>query len=93
MRSQRDGEQRTRGRTIDTLILAFLINIVETSEHFDGTNVGTRIIDNALAPVLDQVFKQLQSLSGIRPWHANRSGIDIRDAPCRSVATDEPPSP
>ena len=62
MRSQRDGEQQSRGRTIDSLILALLIHIIEISEHLDGPNVGTRIIDDALTPVLDQVFQQLERL-------------------------------
>ena len=68
MRSQRDGEQQTRGRTIDSLILALLIHIIEISEHLDGANVGARIIDDALAPILDQVFEQLEGLkTRIRP--------------------------
>ena len=74
MRSQRDGKQQTHGRTIDTLVLAFLIHVIEISEHLDGANVGTRIIHDALAPIFDKVFKQLQSLPGGRGRCANRWG-------------------
>lgn len=50
-------------RTVDSLILALLVDIVEVSEHFDSRQMGTGVVDNALAAVFHDVFQQLQGLA------------------------------
>jgi hypothetical protein len=48
--------------TIDTLILAFLVDIVEASQHLDGRHVCPSIIDDPLGTALDQEFEQGERL-------------------------------
>ena len=44
-------------RTVDSLILPLIIDIVEVPQHFDRRQMRTRIIHNAFAPVFDNVFQ------------------------------------
>ena len=37
--------------TIDALVLPLFVDIVETAEHFEGGDMGARIIDDALGPM------------------------------------------
>ena len=48
--------------TIDTLVLSLLIDVVETTEHFDGGDMRASIIDDALRPMFDQILEKLQGL-------------------------------
>lgn len=48
--------------TIDTLILALLVDVVEATEHFEGGDMGASIVDDALRPMFHQILKQLQGL-------------------------------
>ena len=58
-------------RTVDALIFALLVDVVEVSQHFYGGDVRTGIIDNTFTPVLDQVFQELQCLRG---YHVRQEG-------------------
>ena len=49
-------------RAVYPLVLAFVVDVVEAAQHFEGGDVGTGVIDYALATVLDQVLEQLKSL-------------------------------
>jgi hypothetical protein len=51
--------------TIDTLVLALVVNVVEVAEHLDGREVGLGVIDDTLRSVLDQVFEQGESLDDV----------------------------
>ena len=44
-------------RTVDTLIFALVINVVEISQHFHGRDVGAGVIDDTFAPIFDEVFQ------------------------------------
>lgn len=48
--------------TVDSLIFALFIGIVETSEHFDRGDVPSRIINHPFRAVLDKVLQEGQSL-------------------------------
>jgi ribosome-associated translation inhibitor RaiA len=82
-------------RTIDALVLALIVDVVEVPKHFDGANVRAGVVHDALAAVFDDVLKKLERLQ-------KRKAIYKRDAstqkatkplPCRSLSTDAPPSP
>lgn len=47
-------EQGTRHayRTVDTLVLALFVDVVEVPQHFDGADVGACIINHPFATVL-----------------------------------------
>lgn len=53
---------RIDGLTVDTLILALLIRVVERTQHLDRRHVAPRIVDDAFRAVLDEVFEQRQCL-------------------------------
>ena len=48
---------RREERTVDTLILALFVDVVKVPQHLDRANVGARIVDDALAPVLYEIFQ------------------------------------
>lgn len=48
--------------TVDALVFSFLVDVVETTEHFDGGDMRASIIDNALRPVFYKIFEELQGL-------------------------------
>jgi hypothetical protein len=54
--------------TVETLILALLINIMEIPEHLYGRNVRTRIVDDPFAPVFDEIFEKLKGLLDLTWW-------------------------
>lgn len=58
----RGGEQLIIEPTVDSLIFALFIGIVETSEHFDRGDVPSRIINHPFRAVLDKVLQEGQSL-------------------------------
>lgn len=45
--------------TIDTLIFALVINVMEVAQDLDRGEMTASVIDDALAAVLDQVLEQL----------------------------------
>lgn len=67
--------------TIYTLIFALVINVVEVPQHLDRAYMGAGIVHDSLAAVLNQVFKQLQSLVYLSPlagFFLHEAGIDAR---------------
>jgi hypothetical protein len=40
-------------RTVDALVLALVVDVVEVAEHLDGADVAARVIDDALRAVFD----------------------------------------
>ena len=48
--------------TIQALIFALLVDVVEVAQHLDCCDVRARVIDNAFTAVLHQIFEKLQSL-------------------------------
>lgn len=57
-----------RLHTVQTLVLPLFVYIIKVAKHFDCCDVRSGIIYNTLAPVLDQVFEQLEGLgTRIRP--------------------------
>jgi hypothetical protein len=51
--------------TIDALILALLVDVVEAAEHFDRGNMRASIVDDTLRPMSYQVLEQLQGLLSV----------------------------
>jgi hypothetical protein len=49
-------------RTIQPLVFALLVDVVEVAKHFDGGDVRPRVVHHALGPVLDEIFEQLEGL-------------------------------
>jgi hypothetical protein len=49
-------------RTVDSLILALLINVVEVSQHLDGRNVRPGVVNDPLRSILDEVLEEDESL-------------------------------
>lgn len=47
---------KSTARTIDALILPFLVDVVEISKHLYRGEMGSRIIYNSFAAVLNDVF-------------------------------------
>lgn len=54
-------------RTINTLVLALVINVMEIPQHFNSRYMGPGVINNALAAMFDEVFNQLQRLVNFPP--------------------------
>jgi len=48
--------------TVDPLVLALFIDVVERSQHLYRANMRSGIIDDSLRTVLDQEFEQRQCL-------------------------------
>jgi hypothetical protein len=48
--------------TIDTLILASLINVMKTPQHLDRGNMRPRVVHHAFRAVLDEVFEEREGL-------------------------------
>ena len=71
--------------TIDTLVFALLVDVMERSQHLDRRDMCSRVINDPLGPILDEEFEKGQSLLSVasREWYI----------PCRSASIPEPPSP
>lgn len=48
--------------TIETLVFALVINVVEVAENLDGSQVRSSVIYDALRSILDKVLEQLKRL-------------------------------
>jgi hypothetical protein len=44
------------------LVLALFVDVMEVSEHLDGRDVGTSVVDDTLGSILDEVLEELESL-------------------------------
>ena len=60
--TRRAGFARASQRTVDTLVLPFLVHIVEVPEHLNSANMGARIVYHTLATILDEILQQLEGL-------------------------------
>jgi len=57
--------QAAVGLTIDTLIFALLVDIVERSQHLDRRDMCSCVINDPLGPVLDEEFEKGQGLVSV----------------------------
>jgi len=53
--------------TVETLILALFVNVVEVTEHFNSGDVRASIVYDAFTAVFDQVLEKLESLINLSP--------------------------
>lgn len=52
------GEEVSRKTlTVDALIFALLVNVVEATKHFEGGDMGASIIDDALRSMLHEILE------------------------------------
>ena len=51
-----------KGRTVDPLVLALFVNVVERPQHLDGGDVRAGVVDDALRAVLDEKFEKRERL-------------------------------
>ena len=57
--------QAAVGLTIDTLVFALLVDIVERSQHLDRRDMCSCVINDPLGPVLDEEFEKGQGLVSV----------------------------
>ena len=43
--------------TIDALIFAFLVDVVEATKHFEGGDMGSNVIDDTFGSMLYQILE------------------------------------
>lgn len=51
-----------KNNTVDALVLSLFVDVVETTEHFDGGDMRSSIIDNAFRPMFYEILEKLQGL-------------------------------
>jgi hypothetical protein len=77
--------------TIDALIFALLVDVVEATKHFDGGDMRSSVIDDTFGSLSYQILEQLQGLAWkITVSQVERAGQPYRGTPCRSDAIGVP---